>query len=82
MASKDVNKHFEVIADGKPVYAAHQCFDKNWRGVSEAVPLGRIICCKDCGQHWYAASSFLYECDIWKKVRWYHFAKRRAIVGK
>lgn len=72
---------FEVVVDSKEVFDKHRCFEKGRRGAGNSVE-GRIICCKDCGRHWYVKQTFMDENLIWKPVRWYHYRMRRAIVGK
>lgn len=72
---------FEVVVEGLEVYDKHRCFDKNRNGANTS-PKGRIMCCKDCGRHWYAKESWADSEMLWKAVRWYHFKMRRAIVGK
>lgn len=82
MASRDINKHFEVVVDRKEVFEKHRCVDRGWNGAADGTPLGRVVCCKECGKHWYVKNSYLYEAYVWKPVRWYHYKMRRAIVGK
>lgn len=46
-------------------------------------PHGTIVCCDKCGQHWFAyiwKSGSLYT-TRWYKVRWFHYKKRRRILG-
>lgn len=71
---------FEVIVDSKEAYDKHRCFDKGRRGSRSSE--GRIVCCKDCGRHWYVKQSWMDSTLCWKPVRWYHYRMRRAIVGK
>jgi len=81
MASRDMTEHFETVVERKEVFEKHSCFDKGWRGAG-STPEGRIVCCKDCGKHWFVKDSWVREGHIWKPVRWYHYKMRRAIVGK
>lgn len=47
-------------------------------------PQGTIVCCDKCGQHWFShnwrAGEGLWTVK-WHKVRWFHFKKRRRILG-
>lgn len=72
---------FEVIVKTKEVYEKHRCFEKGVRGAGRT-PIGQIICCKDCGRHHYCYETWMDANRIWKPVRWYHYKKRMAIVGK
>lgn len=49
-------------------------------------PRGTIICCDACGQHWFSHFWGQWKKDElytvkWHKVRWFHFKKRRKILG-
>lgn len=71
---------FEIIVDRKEVIEKHRCFDKGHYNANS--PEGRIVCCKDCGKHWFVKMRWSDEKLLWKPVRWYHYRMRRAIVGK
>lgn len=81
MAARDMAKDFEVVVVRKEIFAKHRCFDKGWRGAG-STPEGRIVCCKDCGNHWFVRKQWVDDVHVWKPVRWYHYRMRRAIVGK
>lgn len=81
MASKDMNRYFETVVDRKEVFEKHRCFDRGWNGAGQT-PVGRVVCCKDCGKHWYVKERWIEGDRVWKPVRWYHYRMRRAIVGK
>ena len=73
--------NFEIIVDRKEIFDKHFCFKKGWHG-SGSSPEGRIVCCTDCGKHWYVKKRWADDELVWTPVRWYHYKMRRAIVGK
>jgi len=81
MGMRSMSENFEIVVQRKEVFEKHRCFDKGWRGAG-STPEGRVVCCKECGRHWFVTNSSIYEGLIWKPVRWYHYRIRRAIVGK
>jgi hypothetical protein len=81
MATRDLNSEFEIVVSSRKVIDKHRCFDRGWKGAGQT-PEGRVVCCKECGKHWFVYKKWTDDSRIWKPVRWYHYRIRRAIVGK
>lgn len=81
---------YKPVAGSKADPKAHNCRPEKklyWTREIEGLvtPDGSIVCCDRCGQHWYlyiwgGGGSDLHTAK-WYKVRWFHFKKRRRILG-
>lgn len=77
---------YETIYTPASVSKGHNCRPKqalDWtRDLQQ--PQGTIVCCDTCGQHWFSynwnSGEGLWTVK-WYKVRWFHFKKRRRILG-